>query len=158
MFVQLLKDFMGRKAGERIDLAESDANALVTQQIAAPVTDDLITPAVQKAMETAFAGFQKGLDAVINAQLKAFADAQTKSRKSAIPEIFGVGGRGDPDGKTFGDWLLTVAKAGSRNPKLSAEGQDRLEKVYASSFNTWQKAAMAESSGVTGGMELLQCP
>jgi hypothetical protein len=70
MFVQLLKEFMGRKIGERVDVSETDANALVAQQIATPVTDDIITPAVQKAMEQAFSGFQKGLDAVINASLK----------------------------------------------------------------------------------------
>src|SRR5260370_30029747 len=58
MFVQLLKEFMGRKIGERIDVSETDANALVAQQIAQPVTDDIITPAVQKAMEQAFSGFQ----------------------------------------------------------------------------------------------------
>src|SRR5436309_3319737 len=52
MFVQLLKEFMGRKAGERIDVSDSDAKALAAQQ----VSDDLITPAVQKAMEQAFAG------------------------------------------------------------------------------------------------------
>jgi hypothetical protein len=28
MFVQLLKDFVGRKAGERIDVAEADAKAV----------------------------------------------------------------------------------------------------------------------------------
>jgi len=60
MFVQLLKEFMGRKIGERIDVSETDANALVAQQIAHPVTDDIITPAVQKAMEQAFSGFHKG--------------------------------------------------------------------------------------------------
>ncbi len=60
MVVQLLKDFLGRKPGERIDASESDANALIAQQLATPVTDDLITPAVQKVMEQAFAGFQKG--------------------------------------------------------------------------------------------------
>jgi hypothetical protein len=29
MFVQLLKEFMGRKPGERIDVSEDDAKALV---------------------------------------------------------------------------------------------------------------------------------
>ena len=45
MFVQLIKEFMGRKPGERIHVSEPDANALVVQQLATPVTDDLITPA-----------------------------------------------------------------------------------------------------------------
>ena len=40
---------------------------------------------VQKAMEQAFGGFQKGLDAVIQTALKQFADAQTKSRRGANP-------------------------------------------------------------------------
>jgi hypothetical protein len=53
-------------------MSEPDANAFVAQQIAHPVSDDLITPAIQKAMEQTFAGFQKGLDDVINAQLTAF--------------------------------------------------------------------------------------
>jgi hypothetical protein len=46
MFVQLHKDLMGRNVGERIDVSEADATALVVQQIATAVTDDLITPAV----------------------------------------------------------------------------------------------------------------
>ena len=112
MVMQLLKECVGRKPGERIDASESDANALIAQQLATPVTDDLITPAVQKAMEQAFAGFQKGLDAVINTALKQFADAQSQARRHAVPALFGPGQGGDPDGKTFGDWLLTVARAG----------------------------------------------
>jgi hypothetical protein len=106
MFVQLLKDFVGRKAGERIDVAEADAKALIANSTAQAVSDDLITPAVQKAMEQAFAGLQKGLDAVINTALKQFQDAQSQARKHAGPTLFGPG---DPHGKTFGDWLLQVA-------------------------------------------------
>src|SRR5207302_527521 len=59
MFVQLTKEFMGRKAGERIDVQDADAQMLLAQQIAQPVSEDLITPAVQRAMEQAFGGFQK---------------------------------------------------------------------------------------------------
>ncbi len=153
MFVQLTKEFMGRKPGERIDVSEADANALVAQSLAQPVTDDLITPAVQKAMEQAFAGFQKGLDAVINTALKQFQDAQSQSRRLAVPAIFGPGGEGDTHGKSFGDWLVQVATLGSTktSPKAKAEAQDRLEKIYASSFQPWQKAALGESSGATGG-------
>jgi hypothetical protein len=42
---------------------------------------------MQKAMEQAFAGFQKGLDAVINTAFKHFADAQTQARGHAVPAI-----------------------------------------------------------------------
>jgi HK97 family phage major capsid protein len=153
MFVQLLKEFMGRKPGERIDVSDADAHALVAQQLAQPVSDDIITPAVQKAMEQAFAGFQKGLDAVIGTALKQFQDAQGQARKFAAPAIFGPSGDGDPQGCTFGDWLVQVAVLGSAKtgPRAKADAQDRLDKVYGSSFQPWQKAAMAESSGTTGG-------
>lgn len=150
MFVQLLKEFMGRKPGERIDVSDSDAGALIAQQIAGPVTDDLITPAIQKAMEQAFTGFQKGLDAVINQALKQFADAQTKSRKNAVPAIFGEHGEGDPKGKSFGDWLVNVAILTTGKGDRTAAAK-RLEEVYTSTFAPWQKVALAESSGVSGG-------
>jgi hypothetical protein len=52
MFVQLLRDFLGKPAGERLDVTETDAKALIAQQIATPVTEDPITPAVQKATPT----------------------------------------------------------------------------------------------------------
>jgi len=153
MFVQLLKEFMGKKPGERIDVSEADAHALVSQQLAQPVSDDIITPAIQKAMEQAFAGFQKGLDAVIGTALKQFQDAQGQARKFAAPAIFGPGGDGDPHGRSFGDWLVQVAVLGSSKtgPRAKADAQDRLDKVYGSSFAPWQKAAMGESSGTTGG-------
>src|SRR6185312_9922760 len=153
MFVQLLKEFMGRKAGERIDVHDTDAQMLFTQQIAQPVTDDVITPAVQRAMEQAFGGFQKGLDAVITTALAQFQDAQTQARRHAVPALFGPAGEGDPHGKTFGDWLVQVAVLGSTktSPKAKGEAQDRLEKIYNSTFQPWQKAALGESSGTTGG-------
>src|SRR5262245_5275315 len=40
MFVQLNRDLLGKKAGERIDLAEGDAAALLQSGAAAPVGDD----------------------------------------------------------------------------------------------------------------------
>src|ERR1700731_4933059 len=104
-------------------------------------------------MEQAFTGFQKGLDAVIGTALKQFQDAQGHARKFAAPAIFGPGGDGDPHGRSFGDWLLPGAALGSSKtgPRAKADAQDRLDKVYGSSFAPWQKAAMGESSGTTGG-------
>src|SRR5436190_19944807 len=140
MFVQLQKEFMGRKVGERIDVNENDGNLLIKAGVATAVTDDIITPAVQKAMEQAFGGFQKGLDAVIQTALKQFADAQTKSRRGAVPAIFGAGGEGDPK-KTFGSFLLAVAQ---RDHKA-------LE-TMGSQFNGWSgKAALNEQTGSQGG-------
>jgi HK97 family phage major capsid protein len=149
MFVQLTQEFMGKRPGERIDVSEKDAQTLVAQQLAVPVSDDLITPAVQKAIEQAFGGFQKGLDQVINTALKQFADAQTKSRKNGVPAIFGDG-EGDHRGKTFGDWLLQVAICTTGKGDRGSAAK-RLDEVYGSDFRPWQKAALGESSGTTGG-------
>jgi HK97 family phage major capsid protein len=75
------------------------------------------------------------------------------SGRNAVPIIFGEGGDGDTHGKTFGDWLVQVAILGSpkASPQAKSAAIDRIEKVYSSGFNTWQKAAMADSSGTTGG-------
>jgi HK97 family phage major capsid protein len=56
--------------------------------------------------------------------------------------LFGENGEGDPKGKSFGDWLLGVAR----------NDRGYLEKHYGSRFNEWsQKAALGESSGAAGG-------
>ena len=141
MFVELLKDFLGKKAGERIHLAPDEAKSLVAAGIAKEVAEDVLGPIIAKGVGSALDGFTKGLDAIIAETLKKFASAATLSQKNAVPAIFGPGLKGDPK-KTFGDFLLGVA----RNDK------SYLEKHYDSTFNAWQtKAAMAEASGVTGG-------
>jgi HK97 family phage major capsid protein len=141
MFVELLKDFLGKKAGERIHVAESEARQLIAGGVAKAVGDDPIAPLVTKAMESALSGFTRGLDTIVNETLKQFGQAQSLARKHAVPTIFGAGGNGDPR-KSFGDWLLACARNDARY----------LEKHYGSSFVAWQtKAALGESSGVTGG-------
>src|SRR6516225_2340475 len=141
MFVELLKDFLGKKAGERIHVAEAEGRQLIATGVAKAVADDPIAPMVTKAMESALAGFTRGLDTVVTETLKQFSQAQGLARKHAVPAIFGAGGAGDPR-KSFGDWLLACARNDARYP----------EKHYGSNFVAWQtKAALAESSGVTGG-------
>ena len=49
MFVQLTKDHLGRKAGERLDVGETDAGQLLTTGTAVPVPDDVITPLVSES-------------------------------------------------------------------------------------------------------------
>jgi HK97 family phage major capsid protein len=140
MFVQLTKDFLGRKAGERIDVAEADAGQLIAAGTACACADAL-TPLVSRALEQALAGFSRGLDGVINKTLTHFADTQAQARRHAVPALFGEGGRGDPN-KSFGDWCLAVAR----------NDRHYLEKHYGSRFNEWQtKAALAEASGLAGG-------
>jgi HK97 family phage major capsid protein len=141
MFFKLLKDWNGQKAGTQLALADADAVPLVQAGIMETVRDDPLTSVITRGVENALNGFQKGLDGIITATLKRFADAQAQSRRHGNPIIFGENGDGDSK-KSFGDWCLAVA----RN-----EGS-YLEKNYGSHFNQWsQKAAMAESAGATGG-------
>jgi hypothetical protein len=152
MFIQLLKPFLGRQQGERIDVSEADGRSLIEQQIATPVTDDLITPAVSRALEGAFTKFTQSLDGIINASLRAFQDAQSQGRRHAVPLIFGPGGSGNPK-RNFGDWCAKVATACIGRSAEALAAADALDKEYGSvpgdGFRT--KASMAEASGVTGG-------
>jgi HK97 family phage major capsid protein len=109
--------------------------------LAVPVTDDLITPAVSKALESAFTKFTQSLGGIVNASLKAFAHAQGQAKKHSVPLIFGEGNTSDPK-KSFGDFCLAVARKDS----------GYLEKHYGSTLIPYQaKAALAEASGITGG-------
>jgi HK97 family phage major capsid protein len=143
MFVQLTKDspLLGKKAGERVDMSEKDAQHFVSQGEAIAVTDDLITPAVSKALEGAFGKFTQALDGIVNQSLKTFADAQAQAKKHAVPALFGAGMDGDPK-KSFGDFCLAIARGDRKY----------LEQHYKSEFVGYSaKAALAESSGITGG-------
>jgi HK97 family phage major capsid protein len=141
MWIELLKPFFGKPAGERLHVAAEEGQSLIAAGVAKAVGDDPLTPVISRGIESALAGFTRGLDGIITQALRQFADAQASARKHAVPAIFGPGGEGDPK-KTFGDFLLAVA----RNDRTY------LEKHYGSVFNAWQtKAALGESSGVTGG-------
>jgi HK97 family phage major capsid protein len=140
-WIELVKDYLGKKAGERLALDAGDASPLIVAGIARAVVDDPIGSAVAKGLDGALAGFTRGLDQIIEQTLKQFADAQAQSRRNAVPILFGPTGDGDPK-RSFGDWALAVAR----------NDRNYLEKHYGSKFNEWQtKAALAESSGVTGG-------
>lgn len=73
MFVQLLKDFMGRKAGERIHVGD-EGHTLIAQHLVQPVTDALLTPGISRPLESAFGKFTKALNAVTETSLNGFAD------------------------------------------------------------------------------------
>jgi HK97 family phage major capsid protein len=141
MWIELTKPFLGKAAGERLHVSAEEGQQLIATGHARPVSEDPLSPVIARGLESALAGFTRGLDGIIAQTLKQFADAQTQAKKHAVPAIFGQGAQGDP-GKSFGDFLLAVA----RNDKAY------LEKHYGSVFNAWQtKAALGESSGVTGG-------
>src|SRR5262245_2349152 len=101
MYVQLTKDFLGRKAGERLELAEADAAGLLAS--AAVAAEDALAPLVGRALD----GISGSVQAAVDQALKQFAQAQTLSRKNVAPRVFGEGGGGDPK-QTFGRFLLAV--------------------------------------------------
>jgi len=140
MFIQLKQPYFGKTAGERVDVDPTHAQSLVQQGIAEAVLGDPLADLLGKQMGTMIESVTKGLDQAVTEALKQFAQAQSKSRRNAVPAIFGEGGEGDTK-HNFGDWLLHVAR----------DDHAYLEKEYGSSFSAWQKAAMGESSGVTGG-------
>jgi hypothetical protein len=143
VFVTLKKDYLGHKAGATLDIhEESVAQALIAQGICKAVQGDPYGPLMAKALEASITGLSAQLDKVINKALEEFAKAQAKSRKNAVPEIFGAGAGGDPL-HSFGNFCLCVAQ---KNHK-------RLEEHYKTYLvdGMGQKAALAEGSGSTGG-------
>src|SRR5438552_2625749 len=79
MFVQLTKDFLGKKAGERIDVHDADGQQMIQSGSAVAVPDDPLAPAVSRALEGALAKYSQNLDAAVNQALKAYADAQKQA-------------------------------------------------------------------------------
>src|SRR4051794_1791742 len=104
MFVQLLKDFLGKKAGDRLSVDDAEGQTLIASGIATNLKDDPLNNLVSRELTGFLDRFTKSMDAVITAALHKFADAQKMSRKHGAPILFGEGGDGDARGKTFGDW------------------------------------------------------
>ena len=70
MFVQLTKDFLGRRAGERIDVSPADAQSLIGAGSAPAIADDPISTAVTRALDGALGRLTENLDGAINQALK----------------------------------------------------------------------------------------
>jgi HK97 family phage major capsid protein len=147
MFIQLTKDLLGKKTGEKISVDDSEARDLVDRGYAREVPGDPVAETITKSITGTFEKFSQGLDQAVNTALKSFAGAQSKSRKNAVPAIFGEGGAGDPRGKSFGDWAKNVAIANSGGHGREEAIKRLNEEYHAADL----KAALGESSGVTGG-------
>jgi HK97 family phage major capsid protein len=151
MFVTLKKEFLGQAAGKVIDLAEAEAQALQASGIAEACQGDPLVPIIQKSMESITSNLTKTMNEVFEGTLKQFKDSQEQARKLAIPAIFGAGQPGDPQ-HNFADWLQHAVAACTSKGKGSYEAADYLDKHYnQGEINARQKAALGESSGVTGG-------
>jgi HK97 family phage major capsid protein len=146
MFIQLKQAYFGKPVGERLDVDDKHAKALIDQGIAEAVQGNPITELVEKQVGGLLDNLTRGLNNTITQTLKDFAAAQSKSRKHAVPAIFGEGGEGDPT-KNFGDFCLCIATKNIKRLEEVYKAQQADEKGNPIS----QKAALAESSGVTGG-------
>jgi HK97 family phage major capsid protein len=145
MFVQLKQPFNGKPVGERIDVSDAHAEVLIKSGIAEAVAGNPLGELVEKQVGGMLESLTRGLNDTITDTLKQFAAAQAKSRKSAVPLLFGEQGEGDPR-KNFGDFCLAIAR----------KDHKRLDEVYHAQLadekgNPVQKAALGEASGSTGG-------
>jgi HK97 family phage major capsid protein len=145
MFVQLKQAYFGKPIGERVDVDEVHAKTLIQAGVAEAVQGNPIGELVEKQVGGMLESLTKSVNDAITETIKNVATVQTKSRKNAVPAIFGEGGEGDPK-KNFGDFCLAIA---TKNHK-------RLEEIYSAKMadnqgNVIHKAAMAEASGSAGG-------
>ncbi len=144
MFVELVKESMGQKAGYRFDTDEAIAKALIATGQAKQIENDPLAPVIAKSMESMLSSITNTLNTTLEATLKEFANAQGKSRKNAVPAIFGEGNNGDPKA-TFGKFLLAIH---NRDVKALEE--------MGSRFAEWdspidKKTAMSTQTGTNGG-------
>ena len=95
MFVQLTKDLLGRKVGERLDVADTDGQQLIRAGAATAVSDDPVAPVLQRALDGAFARYSQGLDAALNQALRPPDQhhKQNEKRDRARKQRGDVGGR-----------------------------------------------------------------
>jgi HK97 family phage major capsid protein len=143
MFLQLLRDFLGHRVGERLEVPDADAQALIQSGIATAVTDDPLGPLIQASLDRALAGLSGQVQSSVDSLLGDYASAASRSRKNAIPAIFGPGNSGDLK-HTFGRFLLAVR----HNDRKTLD-------EMGSRFIEWdtveQKATMSTQGGTTGG-------
>src|SRR5437899_314026 len=105
MFVELLKEHHGKPAGERMHVADADAERWIEQDIALAVTDDPIAPLVTRAL-------QSGLDAAVERAVQQCLQKRTSGAR--IPFV-GLGDAASDDPRAafrnFGEFALAVKDA-----------------------------------------------
>ena len=110
MFVQLTKEFLGKPAGERIDVSDADAadRASMRQGWAQPVDDDVLTPTIARAV-------QGGLDGAVERALQTWLRKNAASKPGGKLPFAGLGDAAidDPRAgfKNFGEFAVAVRSA-----------------------------------------------
>lgn len=141
MFVQLIKEFLDKPSGERIDVADADAEQLIRQGWAQPIQDDVLAPTIARAV-------QGGLDDAIERTLQSFLRKQIqpgRSRDSARLPFAGLGDAtlDDPRAgfKHFGEFARAVRDACQPGKRPD----DRLALIAKAA------SGMGENTGSDGG-------
>src|SRR5262245_43598215 len=138
MFVQLLKEYPGKSIGERIDVSDADAEQLIRQGWAQPIHEDLLTPAVARAV-------QGGLDDAVDRALQKFLQSQAgRSRSNHLPFAgLGDAAHDNPRAgfKHFGEFALAVRDACQPGKRPD----DRLALISKAA------SGMGENVGADGG-------
>jgi len=109
MYIELLQDYMGHKAGAQLECDDKTFGNLCEQGIAKAINGDPLEERLSGHLEDLTSGVIKEVSEQIETLLTKFDAALKKSRKYQTPAIFGESGEGDP-GKTFGAYLLAVKK------------------------------------------------
>src|SRR4051794_24499448 len=89
MWVEHVKDFLGQKARQRIDLDDVNAKSLITNGTAKEVTDNPLDAVIQKSMADMMAKVSGAIESAAISAVKQFVEAQTKSRKNQVPSRLG---------------------------------------------------------------------
>ncbi|MGF1582372.1 MAG: phage major capsid protein [Gemmataceae bacterium] len=141
MWIELLTEQFGQAAGQRVDVEETVAKAMIANGSAKAVQGNPVQDTLQAEMSKLTASMTKGLNNAINEGLKQFAKEASKSRKNGIPTIFGEGQTGDTN-STFGRFLLAVRK-----------GDVKVLEEMGSQWTDWETKAdnLTSQSGSLGG-------
>src|SRR5262245_6300803 len=133
MFVELVQEYHGKPAGERIHVADADAERLVQEGVAQSIAGDPIAPLVTRAL-------QPGLDSAVD---RAVQQALRKHGAAARPPFAGAAAADDPRAgfKNFGEFALAVKDACQPGKRPD----DRLAIVAKAA------AGMGEAFGSDGG-------
>ena len=138
MFVQLTKEFLGKPIGERIDVADPDADQLIRQGWAQPVVNDVLTPTITRAV-------QGGLDDAVERAMQTWLRKQAASKPGGRLPFAGLGDSSldDPRAgfKSFGDFALAVRDACQPGKRTD----DRLALIAKTA------SGMGENTGADGG-------
>lgn len=140
MFVQLTKDLLGKSSGERIDVADADAEQLIHQGWAQRIGDDVLTPTIQRAV-------QSGLDEAVERALQGFLRKQASARGKGGDRLpfAGLGDSRHDDPRAgfrhFGEFALAVRDACQPGKRPD----DRLALIAKAA------SGMGENTGADGG-------